>query len=297
MTHDKLSSPWRESLSDGASMPIPGGLISTVPPSHEDEDWGGLLLSELLSHCEDRHRNERQRPYNLPGHAVGMAPASTSWVLDWLPKAPDLLVVSSKDSSQSWPPKFEDPFRAIEEKILAAVGLPDPHEIVKNLDSILGEIARLDDLGEVKLRLWIKRATQLPSAPPPTWLVSELNSLAEEKATDKLGPVSKELLDVCKRLVCSMLASLDPSQPNQHPVAKLHRFPGGAVEVVWNTRRSLRWLVKESRLPWPGINVRSYLHNPEWKTAGGKSGIVKIERFRSAERLLAMSKPVLEEVG
>lgn len=187
---------------------------------------------------------------------------------------------------------LESSFKNIEGAIVSASEESNPERSVEQLDKILEALTCMEDLGEVKLRLAIRRTTPLKAAETPDWLSSQLDELRLLASEGQLEyEVSNELISIGERLVCLALQEFGAEADNVR--VRILPFAPRALEISWvGGLRSLRWVVRESSVPWPGINVRAYISGRK-RPHELRTPIVKSSRFRTVKRLVRHARQTL----
>lgn len=181
------------------------------------------------------------------------------------------------------------PAEEIEREIekIYAVAEHSPRFVAEELNRILNSLGKAEDLGRARLRMVLRSVSEIPLGDMPDWLAPQLDALSD---VDDSPRPDDDLVEVTARLVrASLEATRLPggSTASRSTVnAEISSYMGGRIEVAWNTRTPLRWIVDTASMPWPGVNVRSY-------TAPPGSHLLQCTRFHFAGSLAKNAAAIL----
>lgn len=108
------------------------------------------------------------------------------------------------------------------------------------------------DANEARLRILVHQLPTLMVLPIPNKVLEALEKAQREGAKPKAVDSLRTILQAAEGLSLPI------------PVQEISGDNAwGHVEVIWGTNRSLRWLVREPRIRWPGVSVRVFYTSGE----------------------------------
>jgi hypothetical protein len=125
---------------------------------------------------------------------------------------------------------------------------------ISAIAQIWEQLVRAEQFAEARMRLCLAKVDEPALVDCPSWLMEPVKELSSsEDGLSASHPLAIESAEKLIRLVYTR-----NSQWQSLP--EVEKAPLGQVAVTWETnRRRVTWLVAPSRLPWPGIEVKSTL--------------------------------------
>lgn len=236
-----------------------------------------LAWPELYELAPSRHR-AREAESKVGSRHKPASHSSSSQALphgSWL----DLFVSQVGTFQQQ---NVASPAKEVEREIekLYELAAESPSFVADELNRILNSLGEATDLGCAKLRMVVRRTPDLPLGEAPEWLTSQLDSLQSD------GELPRSLIPTTVFLIKASLAAR-PGYPPSKSTAEISSYMGGRIEVAWNTRNPMRWIIDNASMPLPGINVRAYTAVRE------DSHILQCTRFHYAGSLIKQASTIL----
>lgn len=166
-------------------------------------------------------------------------------------------------------------YHEISDEIRRAASERERHSALDHLTFIWNRLEALTTETEAKFRLRLE-PQRLHGPTPPEWLKRAIDDL------QKSG-VEKHLVATAGWLITAVLDSLGYPQDLRASVSKT---PSGLIEVEWDGRAELRWLIAPVMLPFPGVNVRTFV------SKDGSLGL-HAETFRLASKVVEHARKAL----
>lgn len=138
----------------------------------------------------------------------------------------------------------------IEAAIREASAIDGPDEALGAIDRLWERLESACSVAESRARMLLPRVARPELAAVPVGVANALSALARQHK-DGLAAPHPACIESATLLIRALLQRCPKATPTAVEAAPL-----GAVEIEWGDR--LKWLIQTPRLPWPGVQVRTY---------------------------------------